>query len=611
MRLPSLDQVTLAALRTLRRFPFAIVNAIIGSAAAVAIIDWSGDRTDLWPILNNIFVASTLGIALFTTAVIVGERFRWPALRILLGQSFAAVLLVLYWETLPSDIYAPPFLYGIRHWLLIFGVHMLAAVAPFVRKGEINGFWQYNKSLFLRFLTAALFSGVLWAGLSIALAAVDNLFAMHIRGERYAELWVLIAGIFNTWFFLSGVPENLDELDKDASYPRGLKIFTQYVLLPLVVVYVLILYAYITKIIVEWDWPKGWVANLILGFSVTGLFSLLLVYPIRERMENVWMKRFARAYYMAEIPLVVVLMLAAWRRVEEYGITENRFLVVVLGFWLAGLVLYFLASKSASIKVIPSSLCALAFLFSFGPWGAFQVSEHSQIRRLEALLGDAGVLQQGKAARTSKAVKFEQAREISSIVRYVYQVHGLSVIQPWFDVRLDTLASAGAKEYRAASGEAKPKALVDLMGIDYVQEWQGKTEMSVHRFLARKDRLFEIKGYDHLFRNVALGESEPTTKSLPLPGGAVRLALSNSLLSISLSSAGGREDSAALSLSPLAQRLLKEYTNPYEIPGEAMALDASGRLFRVRVYFNKLVVQTGGDSVSLRRVEGDILVGGW
>jgi hypothetical protein len=611
MRLPSLEQVTEAALQTLRRFPFAVVNAIIGSAAAVAIIDWSGDRTGLWPILNNIFVTSTLGIALFTTVVLAGERFRWPTPRILFGQGFAALLLVLYWATLPSDIYAPPFLYGIRHWLLIFGVHMLAAVAPFARKGEINGFWQYNRSLFLRFLTAALFSGVLWAGLSIALAAVDNLFAMHIRGERYAELWVLIAGIFNTWFFLSGVPEKLDDLEKDTSYPKGLKIFTQYVLLPLVVVYVLILYAYIVKIIVDWDWPKGWVANLVLGFSVTGLFSLLLIYPIRERTENVWMKRFARVYYLAEIPLVVVLLLAAWRRVEEYGITENRFLVVILGFWLATLVLYCLVSKSASIKVIPSSLCLLAFLFSFGPWGAFQVSEQSQIRRLGTLLGDAGVLQQGKAVRAPKEVTFEQSREISSIVRYVYQVHGLSVLQPWFDVRLDTLASAGANEPRSAFGEQKPKALVELMGVDYVQEWQGKMEMSVRHFLAKKDRLFEIKGFDHLFRTVALGESEPSRKSLPLSGATVRLALSNSLLSISLSCPEGREDSVALSLSPLAETLLKDFRNPYEIPGEAMTLDASGRLFHVRVYFNQLVVQTGGDSISIRRVEGDILVGGW
>jgi hypothetical protein len=611
MRLPSLEQVTHAALQTLRRFPFAVVNAIIGSAAAVAIIDWSGDRTGLWPMLNNIFITSTLGIALFTTVVLAGERFRWSALRILFGQSFAALLLILYWTTLPSDIYAPPFLYGIRHWLLIFGVHMLAAVAPFARKGEINGFWQYNKSLFLRFLTAALFSAVLWAGLSIALAAVDNLFVMHIRGERYAELWVLIAGIFNTWFFLSGVPEKLDELEKDTSYPKGLKIFTQYVLLPLVVVYVLILYAYIVKIVVEWDWPKGWVANLVLGFSITGLFSLLLIYPIRERMENFWMKRFARVYYLAEIPLVVVLLLAAWRRVEEYGITENRFLIGILGFWLAAVVLYFLVSKSARIKVIPSSLCLLAFLFSFGPWGAFQVSEHSQVRRLQALLGDAGVLQKGKAVHAPKEVTFEQSREISSIVRYVYQVHGLPVLQPWFDVRLDTLASAGANEPRAAFGEQKPKALVELMGVDYVQEWQGKKEMRTHRFLAKKDRLLEIKGYDHLFRAVALGESEPLKKSLPLSGATVRLALAGDILSVALSSSEGIEDSVALSLSPLARRLLKDFRNPYEIPGEAMAVDAPGRLFHVRIYFNQLVAQAGGDSISIRRVEGDLLVGGW
>ena len=46
------------------------------------------------------------------------------------------------------------------------------------------------------------------------------------------RLWIVIAGVFETWFFLAGVPKNLEELDESDDYPKGLKIFTQYVLLP-------------------------------------------------------------------------------------------------------------------------------------------------------------------------------------------------------------------------------------------------------------------------------------------------------------------------------------------------------------------------------------------
>ena len=86
----------------------------------------------------------------------------------------------------------------------------------------------------------AIFSVVLFAGLAIALAALDNLFGVSVPGKRYAELWVLIVGLFSPWFFLSGVPEDLDSLDRVEEYPKGLKIFAQYILLSLVVVYLLI-----------------------------------------------------------------------------------------------------------------------------------------------------------------------------------------------------------------------------------------------------------------------------------------------------------------------------------------------------------------------------------
>ena len=327
MKLPSLRRTAGSALHTLKRFPFALVDAAIGTLAGVVLAGWSGEKDATWVLLNNIFVTSSLGIALYVTIVLVGERQKWGAVGMGALQVLAAFLLALYWWTLPQNIYAPPEIYGNRHLFLLLGMHLLAAFAPFAGKGEVNGFWQFNKSLFLRLLTAALYSFILWAGLSVALAAVDNLFGVEVRPERYLQLWGIIVGLFNTWFFLSGVPENLEELEQETAYPKGLKVLTQYVLIPLVTVYVLILYAYLMKIMIDWDWPRGWVANLVLGFSLTGIFSLLLVFPIREHVENRWIARgFAKWYYIAEIPLVAVLLLAVLRRVDEFTASRKQVL---------------------------------------------------------------------------------------------------------------------------------------------------------------------------------------------------------------------------------------------------------------------------------------------
>jgi hypothetical protein len=130
-------------------------------------------------------------------------------------------------------------------------------VGPYWNRDEMSAFCQYNNTLFLRFLTAVLFSAVLFIGLVIAMGSIDVLFNVDINEERYFQLFVVIAGIFNTWFFLSGIPGSLDSFNRVKEYPKGLKIFTQNILLPLVIIYVIILYLYTGKIILEWAWPEG------------------------------------------------------------------------------------------------------------------------------------------------------------------------------------------------------------------------------------------------------------------------------------------------------------------------------------------------------------------
>jgi hypothetical protein len=48
-----------------------------------------------------------------------------------------------------------------------------------------------------------------------------------LRAVIELELWVLVAGLFDSWFFLAGIPEDLEGLDKIKEYPIGLKIFMQ------------------------------------------------------------------------------------------------------------------------------------------------------------------------------------------------------------------------------------------------------------------------------------------------------------------------------------------------------------------------------------------------
>ena len=77
----------------------------------------------------------------------------------------------------------------------------------------------------------------------------------------------------------------MDKMDIEIDYPIGLKYFTQYVLLPLVAIYLGILIAYEAKIAIQWSLPQGWVSIMVLASAIFGILAFLLIYP-RQRSQQ-------------------------------------------------------------------------------------------------------------------------------------------------------------------------------------------------------------------------------------------------------------------------------------------------------------------------------------
>ncbi|MBU0520313.1 DUF4153 domain-containing protein, partial [bacterium] len=402
MKLLSIGQIGAEYGRTIQRFPLVILSAIVASIVAIILIEF--EELPQPPIPYSILLASILALPLLTTLTLTAEKSKLPIAKQWGLQALGVFLLIAYAFTVPTDLDSAPMIYLFRFFAFAVGLCLLFTVLSFRSKGQLNGFWQFNKIVVFRVILTGAFAAVLFAGLGLALAALDNLFGMNIPDQRYAELWILINGLFTVGYILAGIPDDLDALDSLPEYPKALKVFAQYVLAPLVLVYFVILYAYIAKIIVTWNWPQGWVGRLILGFSAAGILALFVLDPIKELMGQSWIKRTARWYYIILIPLVVVLFLALWRRISEYGITEGRYLGLAIGIWLAVMAFYFIFSKTKSIKFVPASLCILTFTISFGSWGMFAVSERSQIARLQGLLASNEILVDGSVQKAPAVV---------------------------------------------------------------------------------------------------------------------------------------------------------------------------------------------------------------
>ena len=468
MKLPSLQHLTAEAGRVVRRFPLTLLCSLLLGAVGIYYqrLDFQYEQPLQW--LFPLLSAAGLGLPLTLSVALAAERYQWPGWGRALAAAGTVALLVLWYVLCPAD---PTLVWGLRLVLLLLGLHLLVAVVPYLpelrRQADTLGFWRYNEILFLRILTAGLYSGVLFVGCALALLAIETLFDVKLYQHLYQHLFTVLATGFNTWFFLAGVPHDWVALEQQATYPKGLKLFTQFVLLPLVVLYLVILYAYLARILVLQTLPNGWVSTLILAFSVAGIFALLLIHSIRNATENTWIRTFARWFYRALFPLLALLFVAIGTRVLQYGITEQRYFVLVLAAWLVGIAAYFLRRQGQGIIWIPASLALVAFLAAGGPWGAFAVAERSQLNRLREINVQYKLLKEGKLDGAGTRVPNLPAtarKQLTSIFDFFTDRNALKQLQPLFAGALippDSLQ--GENQLRVKQWQAD--RLVSLSGV--------------------------------------------------------------------------------------------------------------------------------------------------
>jgi hypothetical protein len=508
MKLPSFNYLFSNARKTLYRFPLTLLVSAIAVVIGIYLVENESHVKNFFPYVNIMLTAS-IGIPLFFSATIISGKRKLDTKQHWILMFLIAILLTIIYFTLPNaesthNTALPYIKYGIYN----ITAHLLVSFIPFVFSKQINGFWQHNKILFIRIWTSILFSGVLYIGLALALLSMNLLFEIKIHDKLYFDIYIFIAGIFNTWFFLSGIPEDFDELDSIEIYPKGLKIFSQYILLTLLTLYLIILYFYAGKILLSWDWPKGIVSYLIICVSILGILTFLLLYPYGNQTGNEWIKKSSKIFYVILIPLLVMLFIAILMRIDDYGITIKRYVVLFLGIWLCVVCAYTILGKT-NIKFIPVSLALMLLLISFGPWGMFSVSEHYQVKRLKAILEKAAILKDGKIKnesvfnKSNESIAFKNEKllsdslhnEVYSILDYMDDFHGFSAIRSWYTQNIDSLVDAKMKS-KENNYYNEAEIYMNAMGLEYENRYEAEYE-NVNFHITDNEKLLNVKGYDY------------------------------------------------------------------------------------------------------------------
>ncbi|WP_333853242.1 DUF4153 domain-containing protein [Epilithonimonas sp.] len=380
-----LNEIFGKALYAIRQYPLVLLMALSASICLMFIAEENFRTSEKVFTLTKLTLISCFGISLMFGLKILSQRIGKQFL-LELGGILFLVLLYFLLPKLEKDFTEVYTFLLVPTYILS---HLFVSFAAFFRKKTEIDFWQYNKNLFINIFLTAVFTGVLTGGVELAIVAVDQLFDFNFDDKIYLRVFYLLAIFGSSLIFLLFNEKGLEYLEKEGTYPVVLKFFSQYILIPLLIIYVVILYFYSGKILLNWELPRGWVSYLILAYSIVGILAILLVHPLKENSAKSWVKMFSKIFYFTLIPLLILLFTAIFTRILEYGYTEPRYYVLLLAIWLVTVILYFILNKNQNIKFIPISLFAFGlFSLIFPYFNTFSVAKRSQENQLMKILKD-------------------------------------------------------------------------------------------------------------------------------------------------------------------------------------------------------------------------------
>lgn len=662
------------ALRTLGRFPLVIAVALAGTAAALWLNHLPLPEVETRALAGNILMTSWLGVAFLFALALFAESRRWPPWGAIGSQVLGAGLLGAYYYVLLSTPYPVRLS---RFWLCMLAAHLAASLATALGRGAtVDSFWRFNQRLAARLGLSVGYVSLIYIGVSIALASIKTLLEVPIPDSWFLDPGIIAIGIFNTWFFLAGVPRAAEPVPRhveplepvlpvenalgapgDAfpvtpvipvasapamatsanpanptlpdgaagfTYPRQLRILGQFILMPLVCVYLIIVYAYAVRTLMIWRWPTGWVTYLLLSFCALGILCLFLVQPLADRQDrgaNRWVKIYAQHFHLALFPVLLLLFAAIGKRVHDYGITENRYFVLALGVWLSGIALHSAIDASRNMRILPASLCLVALLASFGPWGAFEISRKSQVLRIKNLLEANGMLVGGKLAKAPGRIPRHATREIGGIADYLEERERLSDLKAWIPDMDDSGQTHSVAWHKALDGKF---ALLEALELPYMPPeatGPGRAETVAFSCRTLESPVRKVTGFDFLYADFharPLGESDdgsgidPGIDPFQETGGPMDNGFSFEFDSASGCIRFHVRDTLGPSLDVGAhfRRLRDRYPDAYDLnlPEEEMILEGEDKSLKVLVKLHTLSGVADPDGARLQGFAADVFI---
>ena len=199
-----------------------------------------------------------------------------------------------------SPLAAVPFLWAdVGGW-----VHSVAYPVTLIVSAltVFAGGWQRDNARFvervLRYLSDAIASGLIALAAFLASCAIffSIVYIFNILDDcsRGFTEYAAMASLLVVWPVLFLILDRDSERDQGNGFASGpfLDVLSNYILTPALLIYTAILYLYFAKIAIGWSLPKGGIAYLVFGYTITALVVQASQTLLQRRRYDWYYRRF-------------------------------------------------------------------------------------------------------------------------------------------------------------------------------------------------------------------------------------------------------------------------------------------------------------------------------
>ncbi len=247
---------------------------------------------------------------------------------------------------------------------------------PFEKNNQVFTYRNFTNLFHLGLATAV---WLLVFGLVAAiLFTITTLFNVEFSDSFYEHFYTSL-GIFTLPLFFLVFQQR--QAKSEMTLNRIFDILVNFVLAPTLMIFTVLLYAYVVQIIFEGVLPKGVLANITLPYLLGGLG----VYALRSICAKARWETFFKFYPFLAIVSIVLLWLAIDRRISAYAWTEPRIYLVALATAITIAYTILIISKIRQYRLISVVVMIAIFVMTWVV-NPKEIAYQSQTERFEQLL---------------------------------------------------------------------------------------------------------------------------------------------------------------------------------------------------------------------------------